>query len=83
MDRTWPVRRSLASAFGRDVDDSFRKGLRGFLGEIVPDATLDGPVRILPGEFFGIGGGLGMRCAVACMICDKHTRRIIRAAHRS
>ena len=30
-----------------DFDDSLGKGLRGFLGKVVPDATLDDPVRVL------------------------------------
>ena len=47
-----------------DFDDRFGKGLRGFLRQIVPDAALDGPVRIFAGEFPGIGIGVRMRCAV-------------------
>jgi len=31
-----------------DVDDSLGKGLRGFLGQVVPDAALDDPVRVVP-----------------------------------
>ncbi len=45
-DRDWaspqvPPRRS---AFRGDVDDGFGEGLRRFLGQIVPDAALDGSV---------------------------------------
>src|SRR5216684_2296506 len=48
------------SNFG-DVDDSFGEGLRSFLRQIVPDAALDEPVRIIAGEFPGIGAGVRMR----------------------
>ena len=38
-----------------DVDDSFGKGARSFLRQIVLDAALDDPVRISAREFLGIG----------------------------
>ena len=38
-----------------DVDDSFGKGVRSLLRQIVPDAALDDPVRISAREFLGIG----------------------------
>src|SRR5829696_6001661 len=38
-----------------DVDDSLSKGLRGFLGQVVPDTSLDNPMRIGAREFPGIG----------------------------
>ena len=47
-----------------DVDDGFGKGLRGLLRQIVPDAALDGPVRISARELSGIGAGLRVRCAI-------------------
>src|SRR5580658_8853925 len=46
------------------VDDGFGKGLRGFLRQIVPDAALDGPMRIFAGKFTGVGARLRMRGAV-------------------
>src|SRR4051794_3767326 len=44
-------------AFG-DIDDSFGKSFRGFLGQIVPDAALDDPVRIFARELLGVGAGV-------------------------
>lgn len=41
-----------------DVDDGFGKGVRRFLRQIVADAAFDGAVRILAGEFLGIGAGV-------------------------
>jgi hypothetical protein len=41
-------------------DDGLGKGLRGFLGKVVPDAALDRPVRIPAREFLGaLGSGWG------------------------
>src|SRR5262245_11485833 len=54
---------SNASTFG-DVGDGLGKRLRWFLGGVVPDAALDGPVRVLAREFFRVGAGLRVRCAV-------------------
>src|SRR5882672_1413788 len=51
------------SDFG-NVDDGLGKGLRGFLGQIVPDAAGDGPVRISAREFLGIGAGVRVWCAI-------------------
>jgi hypothetical protein len=31
---------------GGDLDDGVGEGFWGFLGKVVPDAALDGPVRI-------------------------------------
>jgi hypothetical protein len=53
----------VSSDFG-NVDDRFRKGLRRFLRQIVPDAALDEPVRIFAGEFAAISAGIRMRRAV-------------------
>jgi hypothetical protein len=39
------------STFGGDVDDSLRKGLRGFLWQIVPDAARDIRCAYLPENF--------------------------------
>jgi hypothetical protein len=47
-----------------DVDDRLGEGLRSFLGKVVPDAALDGPVRIRAGESPGIGTRFRMRGAV-------------------
>jgi len=41
------ARRSVAV----DFDDSIGEGLQGFLRQVVPDAALDDPVRILPENF--------------------------------
>jgi len=41
---------SVTASFG-DVDNSFSKGLRGFLRQIVPDAARDSAVRVLAREF--------------------------------
>ena len=49
-----PVRRSLTRSTFGDVDDSVSKGLRGFLRQIVPDASTDDPVRIFAREFLGV-----------------------------
>src|SRR3954453_14033599 len=43
------------SSVGVDVDDRPGKRLRSFLGQVVSDATLDRPVRVLAGEFAGVG----------------------------
>src|SRR5215212_6450860 len=47
-----------------DFDDSFGKGLRGFLRQIVPNAALDDPVRIFAREFLGIGTGVRVGCSI-------------------
>src|SRR5829696_7798580 len=47
-----------------DFDDSFGKGLRGFLRQIVPNAALDDPVRIFAREFLGIGPGVRVGCTI-------------------
>ena len=44
-----------APALAIDVDDSLGKGLWSLLRQIVPDAALDEPVRILARELLGIG----------------------------
>src|SRR5260370_15006171 len=38
-----------------DIDDSFRKSLRSFFRQIVPDAALDVPVLIFAREFLSVG----------------------------
>ena len=48
----------------RHVDDGLRKRLGRFLWKVVTDASLDEPMRILPGEFLGIGARIGMRRTV-------------------
>src|SRR2546421_8378312 len=52
------------STFSDDIDDGLGEGLRRFLGQIVPDAVLDGPVRILAREFGAVGCGVWMGCAI-------------------
>src|SRR5215217_6162417 len=47
-----------------DFDDSFGKGLRGFLRQIVANAALDDPVRIFAREFLGIGPGVRVGCTI-------------------
>src|SRR4051812_901649 len=47
-----------------DVDDRFGKGVRGFLRQIVSNAARDGPVLISAREFFHVGTGLRMWCAI-------------------
>ena len=49
---------------GVDVGDGLGEGLRGFLRQIVPDATVDDPVRIFAREFLGIGARVRVWCAV-------------------
>src|SRR5258707_488702 len=56
--------RAVGSIAG-DFNDSLGKGLRRFLRQIVPDAALDGPVRIFAREFPGIRTGVRVWCAVA------------------
>ena len=53
----------LRLRFG-DVDDRFGKRVWGLLRQIMPDAARDGSMRVFAGEFFGIGGGFGMRRAI-------------------
>src|SRR5215467_11404489 len=45
---------SRRSGFG-DVDDGLSKGLRSFLRQVVPDAAIDGPVRVFARELLGVG----------------------------
>jgi hypothetical protein len=40
------------------------KGLGGFLRQIVPDATLNDPVRIFAREFLGIGTAVRVWCTI-------------------
>src|SRR5262245_61875736 len=47
-----------------DIDDSFGKGLRIFLRQVVPDATLADPMCVFAREFFGIGTGVRVWCAI-------------------
>src|ERR687892_2835221 len=72
---SWPHRRKrrrersflLASgSFGVtvDFDDSFGKGLRGFLRQIVPNTARDDPVPIFAREFLGIGPGVRVGCTI-------------------
>src|SRR5215472_527409 len=60
--RRW--RRDLHRSEAAGVGDRLGEGLRGFLGQVVPYAAEDGPVRVLAGEFAGIGAGIGVWCAV-------------------
>src|SRR3954467_15748408 len=58
-----------------DIDDSFGKGLRSLLRQIVPDAALDEPVLILAREFLGVRAGLRVWCAVGITFkCDGRDR---------
>jgi hypothetical protein len=54
----------LRSSEGVDINDGLGKALRSFLRQIVPDAAIDGPVRVLAREFAGIGAGLRVWRAV-------------------
>ena len=47
-----------------DVDHSLGKGLRGFLRQIVTDATRDDSVRVFAREFLGIGTGTRVWCTI-------------------
>src|SRR5215212_6088864 len=47
-----------------DFDDSFGKGLRGFLRQIVPNTARDDPVPIFAREFLGIGPGVRVGCSI-------------------
>src|SRR5215207_4048393 len=47
-----------------DFDDSFGKGLRGFLRQIVPNTARDDPVPIFAREFLGIGPGVRVGCTI-------------------
>ena len=55
----------LRSIKGADINDGLGKGFRSFLGQIVPDASRDIPVRILAREFLGVSAGIRMRCAIS------------------
>ena len=50
---------------GVDINDGLCKGFRSFLGQIVPDASRDIPVRILAREFVGVSARIRMRCAIS------------------
>jgi hypothetical protein len=43
------------------VDDSFGKGLRGFLGQVVPDTARDSPMFVWAREFLRVGTGVRVR----------------------
>src|SRR6266404_1258545 len=43
---------------GSDIEDRLRKGLRGFLRQIVSHPTVNGSVFVLAGEFLGVSTGL-------------------------
>lgn len=47
-----------------DVNYGFRKGVWGFLRQIVTDATIDDAVRISAREFLGVGTGVQMWCTI-------------------
>jgi hypothetical protein len=53
----------FAGLFG-DFKDSFGKGRRRFLRQIVPDAALDEPVCIFAREFLGVGTGIQVWCTI-------------------
>src|SRR6266511_3593027 len=56
---------------GVDLDDSVGERFWGFLGKVVPDAALDGPVRIGSRELPGIGARVRMGGAVGVAFqCD-------------
>src|SRR5215208_2661746 len=73
---SWPHREEIGGEKGSfllasgsfgvtvDFDDSFGKGLRGFLRQIVPNAARDDPVRIFAREFLGIGTGVRVGCTI-------------------
>jgi hypothetical protein len=48
----------------RDIDHRLYKGLRGFLRQIVPDATCDEPVLVFSGEFAAIGAAVRVWCPI-------------------
>src|SRR5437868_1948179 len=54
-----PIHSSLG-----DADDRFGKSLRGFLREVVTNATRDGPVLVSARKFLRVGTGLRMWCAI-------------------
>src|SRR4029453_5412910 len=58
----WDMRAPLLG--GVDLDDGVGERLGGFLGKVVADAALDGPMRIGAGKLAGIGAGVRMRGAV-------------------
>src|SRR5215207_5077348 len=62
--RTRARSRGRRPSIAVDFDDGFGKGPRGFLGQIVPDAAFDEPVRVLAREFLGVGCGVRMRGAI-------------------
>src|SRR5438309_2330092 len=49
---------------GSDIEDRLRKGLRGFLRQIVSHPTINGSVFVLAGEFLGVSAGLRMWRAI-------------------
>ena len=59
-----PVRRSLCRSRFGDVDDSLSEGLRCFLRQVVPNATLDEPVLVPAREFVRVRAGFQVRCAI-------------------
>src|SRR5262245_44751169 len=46
------------------VDDSFGKGLRGFLGQIVPDTAGDSPMFVWARELLRVGARVRVRGAI-------------------
>src|SRR5262245_40122516 len=46
------------------VDDSFSKGLWGFLRHVVPDTACDGPMFVWAREFLGVGTRVRVRGAI-------------------
>src|ERR1700759_2279475 len=70
--RVWSRRFSRATRRPRDgtklgtidIDDRLSEGLRGFLRQIVADASLDEPVFVVPREFSRVGSTIRMRCAI-------------------
>src|SRR5215467_15748015 len=58
------LRRDLHRSEAIDVGYRLGEGLRGFLGQVVPDAALDRPVRVLTGKLAGVGAGVWVRRAV-------------------
>src|ERR1700686_3863900 len=75
-----PARRERRS-IARDLEDGVGECLRRLLWQVVPDASCDDPVRILPRELLGIRTGIGMRRTVGITLegdgghRDDRTRR--------
>src|SRR5215472_8888286 len=58
------VARDLHRSEAIDVGDGLGESLRGFLGQVVPIAAPDRPVRVFAGESVDVGAGVWVRRAV-------------------